>query len=508
MSVVMEAPPEDFSDPLVTALLGMGFANDVILAAVKACGGSSRATADDLVTWILGQCADSGDAATIGVSSSDGPSIGEKSSDDVNSRTDIVPKALDEESRAIDEKQRQEEAARRLAEKREEQRRRNREWNNREQARQQRAKAQSTATPIPLPPQPHHRLTPNSLLNPTLQIGATINGGLENSITSVPSEKKPDRLAPAAADAFPLQATSAPIADSEFPSLSLPAHKEHPRRIRVAPVAAAPIMSAFNSFPALGDDDRTVSSFGSNHGLSISSAPFLPLGIAQPVHVSSTAAVPPGFRQVGQHPWKSELHENNMHVSAAEFVPTNPMGNAQPQQTPSRAPLPSNFGLEALLGSVLSENRTLLAGREVPLSQGFLGPSPDASFVSAVPSKYEQITSDEKALNVGSSLAAIPDYDGPSAVTNGGGAYGLYFDSQAPRGSSSILATTFTSRSAIEGDSLWGLPPQAPPSLIGSPLINYGSTGLVTLDPSDEKGVLMGSWVAPSSGSGHGGSIW
>ena len=519
MSVVMEAPPEDFSDPLVTALLGMGFANDVILAAVKACGGSSRATADDLVTWILGQCADSGDAVTIGGSSSDGPSTGEKFLADVNSRTDIVPKELDEGSRAIDEKQRQEEVARRLAEKREEQRRRNREWNNREQARQQQAKVHSTATSTPLPPQSQQRLIRNSLLNPTLQTGATINGVLKNSITSVTSEKKPDRLPPAAADVVPLQASSAPMADSEFPSLSQPAHKDHRRRIQVAPVAAAPIMTASNSFPALGDDDRTISSFGSNHGLSISSAPFLPLGIAQPAHISSTALAPPGFMQSlpsgGQHPWRSELNENDMRLSAAEFVPAKSvMGNSQPQQPPSRAPLPSNFGLEALLGSVLSENRTLLAGGDVPLSQGFLGPSPVASFVTAVPSKYEQIPSviplsKDNALNVGSSLAAIPDYDDPSAATNGGGTYGLYFDSQAQRAdSSSILAPTFTSRSAIEGDSLWGLPPHAPPSLIGSPLISYGSTGLVSLDSSDEKGVLKGSWVAPSTGSGHGGSIW
>ena len=40
-------------DPLVTALLGMGFTQDQISAAVKACGGTNRATADDLVTWIL-----------------------------------------------------------------------------------------------------------------------------------------------------------------------------------------------------------------------------------------------------------------------------------------------------------------------------------------------------------------------------------------------------------------------------------------------------------------------
>ena len=517
ISAVMEAPPEDFSDPLVTALLSMGFTSDEILAAVKACGGSSRATADDLVTWILGQGTNSSGSATMSSSSSDGQSTREKSLEGVNIRTDIVATALDENTRDIDEKQRQEEAARRFAEKREEQRRRNREWNHREQARQQQAKAHSSTTPIPLPPGSQQGFTPNSLLNPTVQTGSA---GLKNSVTSVPSEKKPERLpaAPTVTDAAPLQA------DSKFPSLSgnvLPAYQQHPRKLRVAPIVAPPVMTASNSFPALGDDDRTVSSFGSNRGLSVSSAPFFSLGIVQPPPPSSTALAPPGFMQPlpssGHHPWKSELNEMDMRVSAAEFVPTKSvMENSQSQHTPSRAPLSSNFGLESLLGSVLPENRTSLACGEVPLSQGFLGPSPVASLLGAGPSKYEripsvnQISKDTIAPNVGSSLADIPGYDDPSSVSNGGSTYGLYLDSQTQAsGSSSILTSTFTSRPAIGGDSLWGaLAPHAAPSLIGLPALNYGSTGLVSQDASDEKGVLSGSWVAPSSGSGHGGSIW
>ena len=46
-------PQENKEDPLITALLGMGFAREQIDAAVEACGGTSRATADDLVVWIL-----------------------------------------------------------------------------------------------------------------------------------------------------------------------------------------------------------------------------------------------------------------------------------------------------------------------------------------------------------------------------------------------------------------------------------------------------------------------
>lgn len=42
-------------DPLVVALLGMGFTEEQIQAAVKACGGTDRATADDLVVWILSE---------------------------------------------------------------------------------------------------------------------------------------------------------------------------------------------------------------------------------------------------------------------------------------------------------------------------------------------------------------------------------------------------------------------------------------------------------------------
>jgi hypothetical protein len=42
-------------DPVVTALLGMGFQQEDVKAAINACGGHSRATVDNAVAWIFGQ---------------------------------------------------------------------------------------------------------------------------------------------------------------------------------------------------------------------------------------------------------------------------------------------------------------------------------------------------------------------------------------------------------------------------------------------------------------------
>jgi hypothetical protein len=46
--------PTKPDDPVVTALMGMGFTKEQIMDGVKACGGIDRATADDVIAWIFG----------------------------------------------------------------------------------------------------------------------------------------------------------------------------------------------------------------------------------------------------------------------------------------------------------------------------------------------------------------------------------------------------------------------------------------------------------------------
>lgn len=129
---------ENDKDPLVSLLLGMGFTEKQIKAAAKACGGTNRATADDLIAWIFAE------------------ESGEHESDDRSQQNQSVvdtmptvkeeklhPNVEDErvkEAKRLEEAVKREEEARivaqRLAAKREETRRRNREWNNRTQVRQ------------------------------------------------------------------------------------------------------------------------------------------------------------------------------------------------------------------------------------------------------------------------------------------------------------------------------------------------------------------------------------
>lgn len=128
---------EEEEDPMVTALIAMGFSIDQIREAVDACGGTSRATADDLVVWML----ESENKNETG-------SASDKSSNSIDNQDSSIKKNVEEkQQRAVAQaKKKADEAAKReaeakaaaerLAAKREEQRRIRREWNNREQLRQ------------------------------------------------------------------------------------------------------------------------------------------------------------------------------------------------------------------------------------------------------------------------------------------------------------------------------------------------------------------------------------
>lgn len=137
-------------DPLVMALLAMGFTDEQIHAALDACGGTNRATADDLVSWIL----ENGS----GESSSDIQTTADDNPRDDTASTRLKPTATpiplstrlnpsDHQQRRVSQAQKEaveiakrevdaKAAAERLAAKREEQRRIRLEWNNREQQRQ------------------------------------------------------------------------------------------------------------------------------------------------------------------------------------------------------------------------------------------------------------------------------------------------------------------------------------------------------------------------------------
>ncbi len=133
---------------LVSMLIAMGFTEEQIHAAADACGGTDRATADDLVEWILG----GGTSDNNSRNNETGGSIGDNTSlIKEPSRESNMPQtvALEQKQKraAMQAKKEAEEAAKReaeakaaaerLAAKREEQRRIRREWNNKEQLRQQ-----------------------------------------------------------------------------------------------------------------------------------------------------------------------------------------------------------------------------------------------------------------------------------------------------------------------------------------------------------------------------------
>lgn len=148
------ASDEDLTDPVAVALLGMGFTEDQIKSAARALGGFERATADDMVMWILGggEIADGGSAEPATIQDHVNSAY---SNDDTKASADAAVLTKAQKKSAARAKREAEEAAQkhqeeiaagqRAAAKREEQRRIRREWNEREQARQEEEKATKLA---------------------------------------------------------------------------------------------------------------------------------------------------------------------------------------------------------------------------------------------------------------------------------------------------------------------------------------------------------------------------
>lgn len=137
VSVKPSQPLVDQEDPMITALLGMGFTRDQITQAVNALGGTNNATADDVVVWIFGQ--NEGETQSPPIPSISNHKAVAQPSKEIASDEHERRAATQAKTNKLEAAKKVEEervAAQRLAAKREEQRRRNRDWNNREQTRQ------------------------------------------------------------------------------------------------------------------------------------------------------------------------------------------------------------------------------------------------------------------------------------------------------------------------------------------------------------------------------------
>ena len=177
------------NDPLVTALLGMGFEQNAIMDGIKACGGTSRATADDVVAWIFGGGSDTNETTVRA-------DIDEKLPTLEKPKAAVPPKVtqstssykgIDKHAEELRRKEQEERiVAEKLAAKREEQRRRNREWNNRAQARQIQETQEKIAKAAAIAPTTSATFTGPSVLNPQLSISSsTVRTGVMPTPTSI-----------------------------------------------------------------------------------------------------------------------------------------------------------------------------------------------------------------------------------------------------------------------------------------------------------------------------------
>jgi len=189
---------DDLSDPVAVALLGMGFTEDQVRSAARALGGFDRATADDMVMWILG----GGEIANEGNDDNDGEDELAHNETAINDDTKlgsdasaVLTKA--QKKTAARAKRDAEELARkrgeevaaqhRAAAKREEQRRIRREWNEREQARQKEEKAARGAAAVE-----RRRRTEVERLAPlggarAMGMGGVLPAAIPTSVAAVPA---------------------------------------------------------------------------------------------------------------------------------------------------------------------------------------------------------------------------------------------------------------------------------------------------------------------------------
>ena len=565
-------------DPLVTALLGMGFTEEQIMAAAKACGGTHRATADDMVSWILGQ--DSHEA--------DDPPLEEtvvelKSEPDVEVNDSILSNSNSEDvvqdERAEKEKER---AAQRLAAKREEQRRKNREWNNREQVRQQeeaKAKLAQVMAPPRAPPSViqglapaypkslehglesglpsgvpnglHSGFTPTgmnvatqrtvgrqhakSLTTPSVTTGAQVIGMPSQNLAPAAKKTVSDR----SGEPSLIGGTPFPMPfQSTFPASSVPTY--------LAP-SNSPLL---HGLPLIGDDDRTVSSFGSNPSRSLSVSSNVP-SVSSSHAAPPSSAPPPGFRPPSAvsasvkpppvppvyqgkfypsqdvHPAPSfpvsPNHHGEIRATAKVFVPANFVPTPTPaigSNVPTVSAGPPFFGMHpqqsVAMGSAYpniphsssvddSHVGFLLGGGLPPLGQPSLLSSGLQNSYDRVPSVTPLSEDSPAAPSAESSVTAVPSIEESLPLT---GVLGL-----KDGGVGSNLLDAIATGQAIGGSSIWGDAQSIAP-LTGLPSFSFGLSSRETsvTGEGDEGKASIPGWGGLGGSSvnsaGRQGSIW
>ena len=457
-----------------------------IKSAVDACGGTHRATADELVTWILGQGSDD-DAVDI-----PDDEVTEEDQEMPSVET-ILPPQIDSkvaEEEAARQKE-EEEAARRLAAKREETRRRNIAWNNREQARQQQeAKAKVAQKAV------------QQLHAPSRQIPSTgmPPNGLQSGVVNTAKY-------------------SLPPAELSNTSQWQPASQHHqayahPRiattRMKTPPMHGASLSSG--SFPPINDDDKTVSSFGSNRGLSVSSREFVPAKFTAAPPVLSSTTPPPGFRSaataqpvalpmrppvssVPEH--SSETFTNDtcvggeIRATAKAFVPS----ISSQSNVNVSAPLKNDFGSfqnqlpgQSLVGAGLPPGFQTQAGPAGPSS--LLG--------SGLPNSFDQVPAmnplfEDATVPVASLIGGNILEDPVLPMSLGGNSH------PESIGGSTLLSSISNSGSVVGGSAIWG-----DLGNDGIPSLGIGISDQPSLFSKERNEDKKLSWDMPLSGQ----SIW
>mmetsp|Transcript_12816 Transcript_12816/g.18842 ORF Transcript_12816/g.18842 Transcript_12816/m.18842 type:complete len:1079 (-) Transcript_12816:1194-4430(-) len=330
---VLEETPED---PMISALLGMGFSRDQIDRAAEACGGTARATADDLVQWIFAQ--EAGEEPPARSAPVDQPPI-TQADNSLSVPIDNSAKEVEHDhAEAFQKAEESRLAQERLNQKREEQRRRNREWNNREQARQrEEVQAKLRARPTNAPAAP-------TVLTGVNGITGTSLHHLNNSI-SEEAQLSATTTAPNHTGAPIKILTRAKNTSSEgtIPTVASTNAKKHPPTVVES---IGPEFSHVSTATGNFSEDATVSSLGSgmvtahewtNEPENISNdgglAGFQGITAA---NVASSSAPPPGFQFGG-----IQTSPETSFAGNEQFVPdTNPTGEIR---ATARAFVPTSF---------------------------------------------------------------------------------------------------------------------------------------------------------------------
>ena len=301
-------------DPLVTALLGMGFERKQIESGIQSCG-PTRATADDIVAWIFGQAEGSNKnksnsaAAFSSKSQERKPNVPTvtaatttkttKGWNDVSAKKRETALKRQEEDRLALERQ---------AAKREEQRRRNREWNKRTQQLQQATTTPAVARAVDV--QTFPQKTSTERYSAAASGAAKSNvGGTSTTVAKPPSRSRKDMQNSNAGEVVREAADGDTWNMNEVSTVGSLEHR---------------------TIEIIHNDDSTISTLGSAQarGTPVASQaplqPSVPPGSLAPLQPS----VPPGFAapsndtQFSQtNPWELQYNPTNNATQPEGFLP-------------------------------------------------------------------------------------------------------------------------------------------------------------------------------------------